>query len=52
MRNVNEKIKFYNNKRGKCDKCVLGTFYEVFGESPWSVYEYSKSLKVYSHKLA
>jgi len=41
MRNVNEKKKFL-----MCGKCVLSTLYEVFGESSWSVYEYSKSLRI------
>jgi len=30
----------------KYDKCVLGTLYGAFGKSSWSVYKYSKPLRV------
>jgi len=44
MRNVNKKKIFLTC--GKYDRCVLGTLYGAFGESSWSVYEYSKPLRV------
>jgi len=48
MRNVNEKKKFLTC--GKCDRCVLGALRSV-GESSWSVYEYSKPLRVKGKSL-
>ena len=46
MRNVNEKKKYLTCR--KCDRCVLGTLYGAFGENSWSVYKYSKPLRVVS----
>jgi len=31
---------------GKCDRCVSSILYDAFGESSWSMYEYSKLLRV------
>ena len=50
LRNVEERMRNVNKKKfktcEKCDRCVLSTFYGAFGKSSWSVYEYSKPLRV------